>query len=62
WIPRSSQKSGCSRSREHPFFAAHLMQPAHGELAPFADDETLIAEARELAEGLLHQFGIDMPG
>jgi hypothetical protein len=39
-----------------------VMQPAHGELAPFADDETLIAEARELAEGLLHQFGIDMPG
>lgn len=38
-----------------------VLQPAFGELAPFADDQALIATGRELTEGLLHQFGLDMP-
>ncbi|MCF0090006.1 MULTISPECIES: ATP-binding protein [unclassified Streptomyces] len=36
------------------------IQPAHTELAPFADDHALIAAASDLAEGLLHQFGMDI--
>ncbi|MGW5442729.1 AlbA family DNA-binding domain-containing protein [Streptomyces asiaticus] len=36
------------------------LQPAHSDLAPFADDQALIAGATDLAEGLLHQFGLDM--
>lgn len=35
--------------------------PASTELAPNADDETLRESARELASGLLHQFGINPP-
>ncbi|MFF5546689.1 AlbA family DNA-binding domain-containing protein [Streptomyces olivaceoviridis] len=38
------------------------VQPADGELAPFIDDEALAAAATELAEGLLHQFGMNMLG
>ncbi|MEU9405149.1 ATP-binding protein [Streptomyces sp. NPDC048281] len=37
------------------------VQPAHSDLAPFADDQALIASATELAEGLLHQFGLEIP-
>lgn len=36
------------------------VQPAHSELSPFADDQSLITCARDLAEGLLNQFGIDI--
>ncbi|TLQ38954.1 AlbA family DNA-binding domain-containing protein [Streptomyces marianii] len=36
------------------------VQPAHSDLAPFADDQALIAGATDLAEGLLHQFGLDI--
>ncbi|MFF5019544.1 helix-turn-helix domain-containing protein [Streptomyces sp. NPDC001165] len=36
------------------------VQPAHSDLAPFADDESLIAGATDLAEGLLNQFGLDI--
>ncbi|MFF5759980.1 ATP-binding protein [Streptomyces longwoodensis] len=36
------------------------IQPAHTELAPFSDDQALIAAATDLAEGLLHQFGMDI--
>lgn len=38
------------------------VQPADGELAPFIDDEALAAAATELAEGLLHQFGMNNLG
>ncbi|MGW1538365.1 hypothetical protein [Streptomyces aureus] len=37
------------------------LQPTFGELPPFADDQALVATGRELTEGLLHQFGLDMP-
>jgi hypothetical protein len=36
------------------------VQPAHSDLAPFADDQALTAGATELAEGLLHQFGLEI--
>jgi hypothetical protein len=36
------------------------VQPAHSDLAPFADDQALTAGATDLAEGLLHQFGLDI--
>ncbi|MFK4799324.1 helix-turn-helix domain-containing protein [Streptomyces sp. MPA0124] len=36
------------------------VQPTHSDLAPFADDHALVASATELAEGLLHQFGLDI--
>ena len=36
------------------------VQPAHSDLAPFADDQALIAGATELTEGLLHQFGLEI--
>ncbi|WP_329595992.1 ATP-binding protein [Streptomyces pseudovenezuelae] len=39
-----------------------IVQPADGELAPFIDDEALAAAATELAEGLLHQFGMNILG
>ncbi|MGF0168826.1 AlbA family DNA-binding domain-containing protein [Streptomyces koyangensis] len=36
------------------------VQPAHSDLAPFAGDQALTAGATDLAEGLLHQFGLEM--
>ncbi|MFH8630774.1 hypothetical protein ACH4CC_13000 [Streptomyces lydicus] len=36
------------------------VQPAHSDLAPFADDQALTAGATDLAEVLLHQFGLDI--
>ncbi|MCT9004636.1 ATP-binding protein [Streptomyces rhizosphaerihabitans] len=36
------------------------VQPAYSDLAPFADDQALITGATELAEGLLHQFGLEI--
>ncbi|MWA14595.1 AlbA family DNA-binding domain-containing protein [Streptomyces sp. BA2] len=49
---------GMSAPAEGARHPRHLL-PSSTELAPNADDETLRSCAHELADGLLHQFGID---